>query len=241
MENSDLYKGLTCYHHEGKMRVGKDNDGGYVILDGFKYDVLIGCGICDDVSFENHFLQKYPDLHAHMFDGTIDKLPEPVDRGFFTRKNISPIESDQTTNLHSLIMKYESIFLKMDIEGHEYDWFESLPDELLSRVTQICIEFHFIGSHVKKHRCLSRLADQYYLVHVHGNNFRKHPERGKSGISIHQNIEIPDVIECTYIRRDKISTPLELNKTLFPIAIDQPCNPNVSDISLESPPYVFNK
>lgn len=239
MENSDLYKGLTCYHHESKIRIGKENDGGYVVLDGFEYDVLIGCGVCDDVSFEKHFLQLHPQIHGHLFDGTIDRLPEPVHRGTYTRKNIGPVNDDNTTNLHTLIEKHDSVFLKMDIEGHEYTWFESLPDELLSKITQICIEFHFIGSHVKKHQCLSRLAEHYYLVHVHGNNFRRHLDRGKTGTSVHQNIEIPDVIECTYVHRDKVNTPLQLNTTPFPTAIDQPCNPRSGDIPLTKPPYVF--
>lgn len=241
MGNDNLYESLTCYHHDNKIRVGKENDGGYVMLDGFEYDTLIGCGVCDDISFEKHFLQRHPDVHAHIFDGTIDKLPEQLDRSTYTCKNIGSTDTDQTTNLHGLIKRHNSIFLKMDIEGHEYTWFESLPDDLLSKITQICIEFHFIGSHVKKHRCLSRLAKHYYLVHVHGNNFRKHPERGKTGTSIHQNVEIPDVIECTYINRSKIPTQLELNQTPFPTTIDQPCNPRTSDIELKSPPYVFTK
>ena len=42
-----------------KIRLGKDNDGGYVIYDGLNYDLIIGCGISNDLSFEEDFVKKY--------------------------------------------------------------------------------------------------------------------------------------------------------------------------------------
>ena len=33
-------KSLLCYHSDNKARVGDNNDGGYVIVDGFEYDTL---------------------------------------------------------------------------------------------------------------------------------------------------------------------------------------------------------
>ena len=59
-----------------KIRVGNQNDGGYVIakLEN-KYDLFIAGGICDDISFEEDFIKLYPDLLCYAFDGTIDSLP----------------------------------------------------------------------------------------------------------------------------------------------------------------------
>ena len=43
-----------------KKRVGKDNDGGYVIVDlPGEYDILISGGISDDISFEQNLLKEY--------------------------------------------------------------------------------------------------------------------------------------------------------------------------------------
>ena len=42
-----------------KIRLGRGKDGGYVIIDGLNYDLLLGCGISNDDSFEHCFLKKY--------------------------------------------------------------------------------------------------------------------------------------------------------------------------------------
>ena len=52
-------KSLICYEPpKSKVRIGRQNDGGYVIIDGYYYDLMLGCGISDDSSFEHAFLQK---------------------------------------------------------------------------------------------------------------------------------------------------------------------------------------
>ena len=38
-----------------KTRIGKDNDGGYIICDDLSYDLLLSCGIEKDISFEEKF------------------------------------------------------------------------------------------------------------------------------------------------------------------------------------------
>ena len=43
---------LICYDPKlPKVRIGKSDDGGYVIVDNPKYDLLISCGISNDDSF----------------------------------------------------------------------------------------------------------------------------------------------------------------------------------------------
>ena len=43
-----------------KVRIGKDNDGGYVIMEGLSYDCFLSAGISDDISFEEHFFKIIP-------------------------------------------------------------------------------------------------------------------------------------------------------------------------------------
>ena len=44
-----------------KERLGKDYDGGYVICDipDISYNLLLSCGISDDISFEEQFCDKF--------------------------------------------------------------------------------------------------------------------------------------------------------------------------------------
>ena len=53
---------LRVYKSEfPKERIGKNNDGGYVIcnIPNIKYDVLISGGISNDTTFEDQFLNKF--------------------------------------------------------------------------------------------------------------------------------------------------------------------------------------
>lgn len=62
-----------------KIRIGKNNDGGYVICDiDQNYDLFIAGGIADDISFELDLLKLYPKLICHAFDGSIDQLPSKL-------------------------------------------------------------------------------------------------------------------------------------------------------------------
>jgi hypothetical protein len=71
------YDCLRIYHPPyDKKRLGKNNDGGYIICDiGDKYDVFISGGIANDISFELDLLQLYPHLVCHAYDGSIQQLP----------------------------------------------------------------------------------------------------------------------------------------------------------------------
>ena len=110
-------------------------------------------------------------MDCYAFDGTIQKYPNPGPRVHFTKKNISGVETEKTTNLHQLIDKHENIFLKMDIERGEYPWLQSLSKEQLQKFRQITIEFHRPFDK-ERWECLEKLADTHYLVHLHGNNYQ---------------------------------------------------------------------
>ena len=72
---------LLCYKpNNNKIRIGKQNDGGYVIVENMKYDILLGCGIGEDDSFEHHFLDIHKDINCIAFDGTISKMPNLNER-----------------------------------------------------------------------------------------------------------------------------------------------------------------
>lgn len=197
-----------------KIRVGKKNDGGYVICDipNIKYDLFLSGGINDDISFEEAFLQKYPNTMCLAFDGTIDILPPTSYPIQFVRKNIGRTTTITTTNLKEYMVGKRNIFMKMDIEGFEQDLFLSFETDDLLKLSQIVIEVHQIPA---KELISSKLKDTHYLVHFHPNNCCKLDSSG-----------LPAVIELTYIRKD-LCKHVEVSTEPIP-------NPNLDMKNIES-------
>ena len=70
---------LTVYKSPfTKLRLGKDYDGGYIIAEipNVSYTTFLSGGIETDISFEEDFIIKYPNVKAFAFDGTIHNLPK---------------------------------------------------------------------------------------------------------------------------------------------------------------------
>ncbi len=208
MNSLDFLRVFNSEH--SKSRVGTNADGGYVIasLPETTYDLFLSCGISNDISFEDAFTDFYK-LDCYAFDGTIDKLPHDNNpRIHFIKKNIAKTPSATTTNMHDLMAGKANIFLKMDIETNEYQWIQSLSREQLLQFAQITVEFHFPFTYSEdiftkfsypiavesKLECLRRIADTHYLVHFHCNNC--------CGTTYVDNVQVPNVFECTYIRKD---------------------------------------
>ena len=221
---------LRCYESDMlKIRVGKKNDGGYVIVDKFNYDILISAGIADDDSFEIEFTNKY-NVNCIAYDGTINEFPHPnLSKIKFFKKNISVNNSNTTTNLHKLIDKYNNIFLKMDIESSEYEWINTLNDEQLNKISQIAIEFHHPFD-ISRWKCLEKLSCTHYLLHFHGNNY--------CGNRVINNINIHNVFECTYVRKSNFTHKLNYNTKPYPHEIDMLNDSQLKDIVLDYYPFV---
>jgi len=220
---------LTVYKSPfSKIRIGKDNDGGYIIADvpNADYTTLLAGGIESDISFEENFMVKYPSAQVFAFDGTILQLPKENAKIHFIKKNIGFENNEETTNLHDIIDMNESIFVKMDIEGGEIPWIKSLHDEQINKFEQIVVEFHnpFSDNEVD---VFNKLNKNHYLIHFHGNNC--------CGLRIHGGVRIPNIFECTYLHK-KYFVP-ELNKEPIPGILDMK-NTNNDEIYINYPPFV---
>jgi hypothetical protein len=203
---------------------------------------LISGGISNDISFEEAFLRKYTGVPCVAFDGTISQLPHPVPGITFVRKNLGASNSASLTNLHEYISPYHNVFLKMDIEGHEFSVLPSLLEVYADRIKQITIEFHspmiferypsyFVGLQDVRQEALYSVLEQltrtHTLVHIHGNN--------GSGSGTVDGIFYPYVFECTYIRNDYAGEK-KLNTVSIPTSLDMP-NVRGDDFVLVGPPY----
>ena len=205
---------LTCYKSPfNKVRIGKDFDGGYVVCDipNIKYEVLLSCGISDDISFEDDFCKKYTSTPCYAYDGTIENIMFDNTSITYIKKNINNFNDDNNTDLHSLIDSYNNIFLKMDIEGYEIPWIKTLDDHQLQRFSQIVIEFHspFNNTEVE---VFNKLNKYFLIIHFHGNN--------SCGVRMHNGVVIPNVFECTYLNRKYFNNYYELNDENIPIDME---------------------
>lgn len=220
---------LTVYKCPfSKLRIGKNNDGGYIVADipSIKYGVLLSCGIDKDISFEQHFTSKY-NCHCLAYDGTIESIDIYDPNITFIKKNIGPLNTHLTTNLHYQIDSHNSVFIKMDIEGWEYSWIESLIQSDLDKIDQMVIEFHHPLIY-GKYDVFNKLNTTHYLIHFHGNNC--------CGVINNDGIHIPNVFECTYLHKKYIPYP-ELNKDIIPGPLDMN-NIDGDDIIINYPPFV---
>jgi hypothetical protein len=239
MENLTVYK--SPYE---KFRVGSANDGGYVLvrLPG-TYDAFFSGGISNDIRFEEDFLRHYPDLVCHAYDGTIPALPRTSANIVFHRQNLGNTNDNGLTNLHQELSPYNDVFLKLDIEGHEFRLLPTFFPNIISKVKQLVIEIHSPGDihlhpgyfrglqdiyHADMWRLFQELQKTHTLVHIHGNN----------GCDIHtvKGVLLPNVFECTFIRNEFVGNR-EWNDTPFPTLLDSPNIPSKPDLQLEGWPY----
>jgi hypothetical protein len=214
-----------------KIRIGKDFDGGYIICDipNIKYDLLLGCGVDVDISFETQFCDKYNNALCYLYDGSVNDFNLENKNMTFFKKYINNFNDENNTNLHDIIDKFDNIFLKMDIEGYEIPWIKALSYEHLNKITQIVIEFHFPFEDYKKD-VFDKLNKYFVIIHFHANNC--------CGVRNHNGVIIPNVFECTYLNRKFFNNNYELNTDIIPSILDMKNVMENDEIYINYKPFV---
>lgn len=110
----------------------------------------------------------------------------------------APVFLDFKTIIDKYLPAENNIFLKMDIEGMEYE----VMNEVLkfqSRIRGIALEVHHIHDKIAAfENMLSDLKKDYYIYHVHANNYA----------SLDRVHGFPDVIELSLVRKDLVIQPV---------------------------------
>jgi hypothetical protein len=220
----------------GKIRLGRDGDGGYVLLDDFtSVSAALSFGIAGDCSWDTAIAER--DIDVYQYDHTVVGPPTANARFRFFRKQIAAVSSDQAESLGSALAKLpskaERLILKIDIEGAEWEVFDAATSEELARLAQIVGEFHDFENvadpawREKAGRVLAKLRSVFDIVHVHGNNF--------GPLNVVANVAIPSTFELTLANR----AMYECQETdeIFPTALDQPNYAGRPDIFLGSMRY----
>ena len=230
---SELHRLLHIAEAEGHelTRTGRDNDGGYVMLDDFPGGVAYSFGICDDVSWDKDMASRGYDVY--MYDHTIDGLPEENARFHWSKLGISDgvTDDDRFKSLEELISRNgheneRDIILKMDVEGAEWGFFESVKPETLSQFSQMTFEIHNMINPAYSERILNALRKinmTHQLVHLHTNNNGTCITAGGKNFCT--------LFEVSYVLRDKYKFLQDYDVKL-PLNIDMPNINSYPDIEL---------
>lgn len=230
--------------YEGKPvaleRFGKPNDGGYVVptVAFEKTDILMGYGIDKDISFEESFSYKY-NKPSYGFDCSTEDVKITNDLCHFVKSCIGTDKtiykgtvsnndvSSFTEQITKLELSNKRIFIKMDIEGGEYDsLYEILNNS--TNITGIVLELHF----TKKLKSIEQALDlvraintKFFLLHIHANNYVDPTFTTKN-----TNGYLPTVIELTYINKNLTDKYIAIKESSFPKNFDMPNCPQKKDI-----------
>jgi len=239
---------LILYSTElNKTRIGSTHDGGYVTVNlPGGYDLFISGGIAGNIQFEEHFLKLNPDILCYAFDGTIKSLPKcRTDKINFIKKNLGDHNSDNLTTLCEYMDGFNNLFMKIDIEGHEFRVMPKIiENNYMKKIKQLVIEIHSpadihlypnyfkgLGDVQNNHMfdLVKKINETHTLVHFHANNGCK--------MTTIDGCKIPHVFELTYVRSDIIPKNVK-NTQPLPTKLDSKNAPNKPDYVFDSYPYV---
>jgi len=228
---------ISTIQEENIVRMGSENDGGYVLVNkSFKDSLLISMGIGLNLDFEEDWIKKGGKVVA--FDGTITKvnsnvLSESIYNFKWKKQNINLIGDEESITINQAIhnaletfklgWEEASLVLKMDIENSEWNALQKISEQNLSRFDQIIVEFHDLIKMTlidfdKVHKVLGKLHKNFDLVWKHENNF--------SPYFIHRNTRFFDVVETTWHNKKSVIDSLELPKSDLFKALNSPNDPS---------------
>ena len=214
-----LFQPFDC---DSLYRLGKDNDGGYIVnsSDVAISSKLISLGIGTDWSFEKHFL-SFNNCKLEAYDGSLNITDEVKQFFMYDRKihqkNIGDKEGEVP---FSSIINGHEIFLKCDIEGSEYGILNDIINHT-SRFSGLIIEFHNINDPENFNDLINFVSKiNQKIVHVHVNNYFYYKTPTQN---------IPDILEITF----SSSKNIRYNQSLtLPRNLDMPNNPKDEEFKL---------
>lgn len=228
-EIRELLSSLTL-SQSSYIRLGDDFDGGYLLsnrIDAGTSCISVGAGT--NISFDIAISSLVNEVH--IYDHTIAKLPQiaPANVKYFPI-GLGTKSLGKYLTLQECVSNFppnSKLILKVDIEGAEWEIFDTETSVDFSRFSQIVIEFHdFYKINNEVHfrqvsRVLRKLNSTHQVINVHANNWGK--------FEIVANVPFADVLEVTYISRVMLGEVPSRSKI---DELNKPCNPNAAEIEL---------
>jgi len=233
--NQEKIKLFTFYDSNllKKIRIGPNNDGGYILNTNepfTNYDLILSGGAGRNTIFEVQLSTKF-NTKCYIFDHSVNKLPHLNHFITFFKQKIDI----SNTFLLECINNHNDIFLKLDIEGAEYNFIDKLSVADLNKFKQIIIEFHKTYTDFKLNQ-LAKIRETHIPIHIHANNCT-------SSVLL-DGVLIPKCLEITFLRKTDINKVLNtfyLNNKPLPTVIDKKNCYNKKDIILDYYPFCVEK
>jgi hypothetical protein len=213
-----------------KKRIGPPEDGGYVMPEFVleNCSALFTYGVGYDERYEAEFCKLY-NKPAYLFDHTIGREPWSGNGMTFKPEGLGYGENCKEVFEHYTELGITGdIFLKIDVEGYEYEYFtKSDTSKLGDYVMGLSLEVHWFEHGTNREnleKILLNLSEHFILCHVHANNW--------GYIHNFDGVDVPIVLELSFINRKYVDA-YEPDNQDYPIeGLDIPNNPNAPDYPL---------
>jgi hypothetical protein len=218
-------------------RIGTDQDGGYIISQKTiaESTALLSLGVGDDWSFDQQWHAIKPLDIIHAYDGSVDwsqisddgmkdynnfwrhpRIHFPVNVGPNRDTGIVGFDRAMT------VINSSQVFVKMDIEGGEWELIKYLCLNQHS-ITGMIIEFHDVGRLRDWFiNSVHQLQRYFGIIHVHGNNTCFMCDDG-----------LPSVIELSFAHQKFLPADSITRSRLYLPQLDRPNHPDIPDIEME--------
>lgn len=221
--------------YQSKLRLGSNRDGGYVITDHIlnQSGCLFTYGVGDNIDFELDFIKltnKKCKLFDHTINGSFIDNYVSITNGLlsFYNEGLGNDNNCKSFEHHYKQLQInEEVLLKIDVEGCEYDYFETADIDFIKNTCNcILLEIHNIEDLQTQSRLitiLQKINKHFMIFHIHGNNY--------STTFKYKNFEIPNALELSFINKKYVQS-YEKYKDYSLTYLDFPNDSNQKDLSL---------
>lgn len=202
------------------IRVGGNNDGGYLIPDDLSgINTCFSPGVDVTTSFERDLACR--GILSHLADASVDGPPDNFRILSFAKKYLGPYTDGDYMTLDFWVKNKSAegdLILQMDIEGAEYQTILATPLETLRRFRIIAMEVHNAQHWFNPlawdtmQTFFGKLLADFNVVHIHPNN--------NCPFIQYEDVFFPTVFEITLLRKDRAAPEGFVEQ--LPHPLDQP-------------------
>jgi len=187
-------------------RFGDKGDGSYVLPKNIvsPKTYLISGGISDNNEFEIELAKK--GVTGIQVDNSIIRAPKEHKNLGFKIATLGDKDGTREVSLENLILNAptnKNLIVKLDIEGAEIASLQHLSEKSLKKINCLVLELHNLSSLVQNNRILQ------VLIKIKNSGLSSIYLQANNGILdyIIAGVLIPDNVEVTFVRKDKVSRP----------------------------------
>ena len=232
----DLLKQLTPMNYGHKeIRVGSNDDGGYVVPDDFTGITECFSPGCAGYWHFEEFLESNFGIHSHICDSEDQRPGDLGPKQDFEPYYLGPATEKNFITLQDWVQKVQlsntaEFILQIDIESAEYLTLVAASSELLKRFRIVVIELHHLEVIKNRHAFemlyspfFSKLLEIFDVTHAHANNC--------CGNWQYRDVDFPVTLELTLHRKDR---RLSNGTPKFGLStLDSPNLPNVPELQID--------